>query len=112
MTNVTYENISVQSAYLFPIWVGPAYQELDGSCGLLWPWVPSAAVDAVRKLVPSLTDTSVSLGTTCKPTDVPIDVTIRNVRIERAFTTPRLYYGSSTPLRASPSPTPYAAAYT
>ena len=40
MRGVLYENIHVDTAYLFPVWVGPPYQELRGACPLLWPFVP------------------------------------------------------------------------
>ena len=52
MRGVLYESIHVDTAYLFPVWVGPPYQELRGACPLLWPFVPpqealqSAAAEA------------------------------------------------------------------
>ena len=45
-------NIAVGTAYLFPIWVGPPYQELSGACSLLWPFVSPAAAAEVPALSP------------------------------------------------------------
>ena len=94
VTGVVYENISVGTSYLFPIWVGPPYQELQGSCPLLWPFVTPAVVSTLSEFLPQLVTLDPS-KLLCKPTDVPMDVTLRNVRIEHALTAPRLYHGTN-----------------
>jgi len=77
-SSVRYENISVGTGVLFPVWIGPPYQGLaaDSVCPLTWPWLPYT--------------TSTGL---CTPNQEEMQVSIADVVVERSYTTPVVLFG-------------------
>lgn len=88
-TNVLYENILIKEALLFPIWFGPAWQELSGGCPLLFPFLPTALTATVDKLAHA------HLTSVCNPpgSRKVANVTLRNVALLKSHTTPITLFG-------------------
>ena len=92
--NVTYEDITIYDTALFPIWVGPAWQELDGGCPLLFPFVPTSVSDSLSKA------TGKHLTSLCHPNE-GLNITnliFRNIAIVTSRTAPVVLFGGRTPL--------------
>jgi len=83
ITNILYENITMDVPEQVPIWIGPA-QEADskGACSLLWPEVP------FEKCPPPPTTMAVT------------NITLRNIRVTAAKQSPGVVLGNSqTPMK-------------
>lgn len=77
ITNVTYENILINNASQWAIWIGPQQAGYKDACSLLWPFVP---------------------GTPCP---IPIGITwnnivLRNVTVNDPQLSPGVILGNST----------------
>ena len=83
ITNILYENITMEEPEQVPIWIGPA-QEADSknACSLAWPELP---------------------GSKCPPPIPTVDwtnVTLRNIRVVGAKVSPGIIFGNSeNPMR-------------
>jgi len=90
---VLYENILIKEALLFPIWFGPAWQELSGGCSLLFPFLPTALADLASKLA------NHHVSSLCHPVDRKVtNVTLRNVALLKSHTTPIVLLGGKDAL--------------
>jgi hypothetical protein len=90
-TDVLFENVSIHDAYLFGVWVGPAWQETKGSCSLLFPMVPTYLLATMDKWFKT------DLDSRCLPPagQTIRNLTFRNVHIERSRLTPVVFFGGS-----------------
>ena len=79
ISNVLYENIWIEEPSSWPIWIGPAQQDIKESsgpynpchgdpCSLCWPTIKSANCDAVPGLYENITLRNVTIN---KPKDSP-----------------------------------------
>ena len=91
--DVVYENIEVGTATLFPIWVGPAYQELTQSnpCGLAWPFLPALFLSLAQQVPASPVGVA---ALTCSGGRSNTRVTIRNMRMKNTYSTPVVILGT------------------
>ena len=83
ITNILYENITMEEPEQVPIWIGPA-QEADSknACSLTWPELP------LSKCPPPI------------PTVTWTNLTLRNIRVIGAKVSPGVIFGNSeNPIR-------------
>ena len=92
-TDVLYENVTIIDTILFPIWIGPPWQELDGACPLTFPFISAAAADGLSKL------THHQIGALCRPRPGMRvhNLTFRDIRISTSRTTPIVLFGGDEP---------------
>ena len=92
-TNILYENITVDYAFFFPIWIGPAYQFFNGDCPLTWPLTPTKYLAELSDL---LYDDPLYLNGLCGPSDTSYsrNITLRNVYIKKSESTPIVMIGN------------------
>tara|TARA_B110000046_G_C13020157_1_gene410705 strand:+ start:741 stop:2807 length:2067 start_codon:yes stop_codon:yes gene_type:complete len=99
-SGVLYDNITVQSALLFPIWIGPAYQGFMGSgarhgatetCDLTWPFAPEFITGAPR---PGGEHIGAPPSFLCGGS-IRAEVTLSNVHLLKSYTTPFITLGQT-----------------
>lgn len=91
--DILYQNITVVEATMFPIWIGPAYQFLEGDCPLLWPIVSTAQTARVSSL---LHDDPLYYNGLCRPSKHSFGTNIRivDVHIQKSHSTPFVLLGN------------------
>mmetsp|Transcript_129165 Transcript_129165/g.287915 ORF Transcript_129165/g.287915 Transcript_129165/m.287915 type:complete len:486 (-) Transcript_129165:257-1714(-) len=78
VTGVTYENITIENASHWPIWIGPAQQADSDTCVLQWPF------------------TERSLSHCFMPESSISDITLRNILVKNPSFSPGVIYGNTS----------------
>lgn len=87
-SDVTFENVHIKEAFLFPIWVGPPWQELSGGCPLLWPFLPTGITASISKL------TGHDMSSICHPGSMEVtNLKFKNITLDKAHSTPVVLFG-------------------